>query len=82
MNGGVEIDGKMINCCSTGFMAELTAPVKPGTVLVIRAAGSPWGQTSEEEVRSLSLAEVRWSMPRSAEGEICYATGLKYLAAY
>jgi hypothetical protein len=36
----------------------------------------------EEGFRSMALAEVKWSQPMSVEGEILYATGLRYLSAY
>jgi hypothetical protein len=79
---GKTIDGKMKNCCSTGFYAELKSQVKTGTILMVRTTGSSWGYSVDEGFRSLALAEVKWSKPKSAEGEIFYATGLKYLMAY
>jgi hypothetical protein len=72
----------MKNCCSTGFCAELNAHVKPGTVLVVRTCGRSSGASAEEGLRSLALAQVRWSQPTSADGEVCYATGLRYLMPY
>jgi hypothetical protein len=77
---GEAIDGQMKNCCSTGFYAELKDHVKSGAVLVVRTTGSSWGYSMDEGFRSMALAEVRWSKPKSIEGEVCYATGLKYLA--
>jgi len=82
LQGGEPIDGMMKNCCSTGFCAELNSPVRPGTVLVVRTTGSSWGYSMEEGFRSMALAEVKWSQPMSVEGEIFYATGLRYLSAY
>lgn len=76
------IDGQMKNCCVSGFYAELREQVKMGTILVVRTTGNSWSDSTEEGVRSLALAEVRWSQPKSIEGAVCYATGLKYLMAY
>jgi hypothetical protein len=76
------IDGQMKNCCLTGFYAELQEPFEMGAVLVVRSTGNSCGYSSDEGYRSMALAEVRWSQPKSTEGEVCYATGLKYLMAY
>jgi hypothetical protein len=77
-----EIDGQMKNCCLSGFYAELQEPVTMGTVLVVRASGNSSGYSTDEGYRSLALAEVRWSQPKSIKGEVFYATGLKYLMSY
>jgi hypothetical protein len=69
----------MKNCCTNGFYAELKARFKAGTILVVRTTGGSRGYSKDEGFRSLALAEVKWSLPRSVEGRICYATGLKYL---
>lgn len=82
MPGGQSIDGRMLNCCAAGCYAELKAPVKAGTILVVRTTGGAWGGFTHEGLRSMALAEVRWSEPISIEGTICYATGLKYVIAY
>jgi hypothetical protein len=66
----------------SGFYAELKGHVKSGAVLVVRTTGSSWGYSMDEGFRSMALAEVRWSQPKSIEGEVRYATGLKYLAPY
>lgn len=76
------IDGQMKNCCLTGLYAELKEQVKMGTILLVRTTGSSWGYSMDEGYRSLALAEVRWSKPKSFEGGVCYATGLRYLMAY
>jgi len=82
LNLGEPIDGKLKNCSSAGFYAELKLPVKAGTILVVRVTGR-WGRYSiDEGFRSHALAEVRWSKPISAKVDVCYATGLKYLMAY
>ena len=73
------VDGRMKNCCASGLCAELTACFKVGTILVVRATGGSRGYSKDEGFRSLALAEVKWSLPRSAAGSVCYATGLKYL---
>jgi hypothetical protein len=78
----VPIDGNMKNCCPTGFYAELKEHVKAGTVLVVRMTGSSWGCSADDGLRSMALAEVRWSKPMSVEGKDCYATGMKYLMDY
>jgi hypothetical protein len=79
---GKAIDGLMKNCCLSGFYAELQEQVQMGTILVVRAGGNSSGYSTEEGYRSLALAEVRWSQPKTIEGEVCYATGLKYLMSY
>ena len=82
LNFGELIDGNLKNCCSAGFYAELKLPVKAGTILVVRMTGRPERYSIDEGFRSHALAEVRWSKPISVEGDVCYATGLKYLMAY
>jgi hypothetical protein len=82
LNGEVSIDGNMKNCCPAGFYAELKEHVAAGTILVVRMTGSSWGHSGDVGLRSMALAEVRWSKPMSVEGKPCYATGLKYLMAY
>lgn len=69
----------MKNCCSSGLCAELKAGFKAGTILVVRPTGGSRGYSKDEGFRCLALAEVKWSLPRSVEGNVCYATGLKYL---
>jgi len=82
LNVEESIDGNMKNCCPAGFYAELKEHVTAGTILVVRTTGSSWEASADEGLRSLALAEVRWSKPMSAEGKACYATGLKYLMSY
>ena len=79
MHFNEHVDGRMKNCCVNGLYAELAAHLKAGTVLVVRTIGSSCGYSREEGFRSLAIAEVKWSRLRSIEGEVCYATGLKYL---
>jgi hypothetical protein len=75
------IAGNMKNCCPAGFCAELKEQVKAGTILVVRTTGSSWGCSADDGLRSMALAEVRWSKPISEKGEAGYATGLKYLTS-
>jgi hypothetical protein len=82
LNGEVSIDGNMKNCCPAGFYAELKEHVSAGTILMVRMTGNSWGYSADDGLRSIALAEVRWSKPMSVEGKACYATGLKYLMAY
>jgi len=81
LNSEVSIDGNIINCCPTGFCAELKKHVKMGTILVVRMTGNSWGYSADDGLRSMALAEVRWSKPMPVEGKASYATGLKYLIA-
>jgi hypothetical protein len=81
-NREVSIGGNIKNCCPAGCYAELKEHVAAGTILVVRTTGNSWGYSGEDGLRSMSLAEVRWSKPMSVEGNPCYATGLKYLLAY
>ena len=82
LNSERSIDGRLKNCCAAGFCAELKEHVKAGTILVVRMTGDSWGYSANDGLRSMALAEVRWSKPSSVEGKACYATGLKYLTAY
>jgi hypothetical protein len=79
VNFGEPVGGRMKNCCVNGLYAELGARFKTGTVLVVRTTGSSCGFSKDEGFRSLAVAEVKWSRPRSIEGGVCYATGLRYL---
>jgi hypothetical protein len=81
-NNDMSIDGSMKNCCPAGFYAELKEQVQAGTVLVVRTTSSSWEASADDGLRSMALAEVRWSKPMSVEGKSYYATGLKYLMAY
>ena len=76
-------DGKMKNYCDSGMYAELQTRFRDGTVLLVRTTSSTPERLPpkiEEGFRTISLAEVKWSKPLSANGVFCYATGLKYLA--
>jgi hypothetical protein len=76
-------DGRMQNYCDSGMYAELQTHFKEGTILLVRTTGSvPGGSPAkiEEGFRSISLVEVKWSKPLSANGGVCYGTGLKHLA--
>ena len=79
------IDGKMKNYCGSGMYAELPTHVREGTVLMVRATGIAPEYLSakiEEGFRSVSLVEVKWSKPLSANGAVCYGTGLKHLSIW
>jgi hypothetical protein len=72
------IAGRIRNCSSSGFCAELTEWVKPRTMLLIRASGVP-ASHADAAHRPPALAEVRWAQSDSAGGDARFATGLKYL---
>jgi hypothetical protein len=77
--------GKMKNYCDVGMYAELQTCFKDGTVLLVRTTSSdPDGLPPkiEEGFRSISLVEVKWSKPISANGVVCYGTELKHLAIW
>ena len=76
---GDPVDGIMKNYGSGGMYAELRSRFKAGTILVVRSTGSPSGCPRKNGYRSISLAEVKWSVPLPVQGDICYGTGLKYL---
>jgi hypothetical protein len=82
LQGGETIDGRILNCCPAGFYAELKASVKAGTILVVRMIGGFGEISTDKGLRSMALAEVRWSEAITVEGAVCYATGLKYLLGY
>jgi hypothetical protein len=73
------IDGIMKNYGSGGMHAELRSRFKDGTILIVRSTGSASGCPSRSGYRSISLAQVKWSVPLPVQGDICYGTGLKYL---
>ena len=72
-------EGRMKNCCNSGLCVELRAQVKAGTVLVVRTTGGSCGYSQDEGFRSMALAEVKWSKPKSVEEVACFVTGLKYV---
>ena len=76
---GEAFDGRMRNCCINGLYVELMVQFKTGTILVVRTTGSSCGYSRDEGFRTLALAEVKWSQPKSVEGDVCYATGLRYV---
>ena len=82
LQSGETINGIIFNCCLSGFYAELKEQVLAGTILVVRTTGSSWEASADDGLRTMALAEVRWSKPMAVEGSACYATGLKYLMAY
>jgi hypothetical protein len=76
-------DGRMQNYGDSGMYAELQTRFKEGTVLLARTTSSDPEESPskvEEGFRSISLVEVKWSKPLSANGGYWYGTGLKYLA--
>jgi hypothetical protein len=78
-------DGKIKNYCDFGVYAEIPTHFKVGTVLLVRAtsrASERLPAKIGEGFRSVSLAEVKWSKPVSANGTVCYGTGLKHLAIW
>jgi hypothetical protein len=78
-------DGQMKNYCDSGIYAELLTHFKNGTVLRVRTTGSAAERLpakTEEGFRSVSLLEVKWSKPLSANGVVCYGTGLRHLAIW
>jgi len=81
-HGAEPIEGTIENCGSYGFCAELPKPLSRGTILVVQMAGGSTGYSAQDGLRSMGLAEVRWSKPISVKGAECYSTGLKYLMAY
>ncbi len=77
-----QFDGKMKNYCDCGMFAELQTEFKNGTILVVKTSGASWGRTPpeiQEGLRTITLAEVKWSKSMSADGVSRFATGLKYL---
>lgn len=76
-------DGKMVNYCDSGLYVELQTRFKDGTALLVRTTGGPSEPLPakiEEGFRSISIVEVKWSRTLSANGAVCYGTGLKHLA--
>jgi hypothetical protein len=76
-------DGKIKNYCDCGLYAELQTHFKEGTVLIVRTTSNPTERLPakiEEGLRSIALLEVKWSKPLSANGGVCYGTGLKHLS--
>jgi hypothetical protein len=76
-------DGRMQNYCDSGMYAELQTYFKEGTILLARTTSNDpkgWPSKIEEGFRTISLVEVKWSKPLSANGAVCYGTGLKHLA--
>jgi len=75
----------MKNYCDLGLYAEFQTCVKDGAVLLVRTTSSAPERLPaniEEGFRSVSLVEVKWSKPLSANGAVCYGTGLKHLAIW
>jgi hypothetical protein len=75
-------DGRMQNYCDSGLYAELQTCFKEGTILLVRTTSRTPERLPgkiEEGFRSISLVEVKWSKPFSANGGVCYGTGLKHL---
>jgi hypothetical protein len=76
-------EGKMKNYGDSGIYAELQTRLKEGTILLVRTTGclsEGLPAKIEEGFRSISLVEVKWSKPLSANGVVCYGTGLKHLS--
>ena len=71
--------GIILNICEDGFYAELEAHVKVGTILMFRMTGSPSECHIDDGLRSMGLAEVRWSKVKLVGGEVQSAIGLSYL---
>ena len=79
-SGGCQpMDGKLKNFCADGLCDELRSYLKTGTILAVRTIGSLCVKSAEDELRSLAIAEVKWSAPISTDGEGYNIAGLKYL---
>jgi hypothetical protein len=79
------VDGRMKNYGNSGMYVELMRRFKEGTILVVRTALSPTEglpEKIEEGFRTVSLVEVKWSIPLSGNGAGCYGTGLKHLVLW
>jgi hypothetical protein len=79
------IDGKITNYCDFGMFAILPTYIRAGTVLLIKTTNRPNNRLPakiEEGFRSISLMEVKWSKPLSADGDSCFGTGLRHLAIW
>jgi hypothetical protein len=75
-------DGRMQNYGDSGLYAELQTCFKEGTILLVRTTSRTPERLPgkiEEGFRSISLVEVKWSKPFSANGVVCYGTGLKHV---
>ena len=75
-------DGEMKNYCDFGMFDILPTQVREGTVLFVRTTSNALERLPakiEEGFRSVSLVEVKWSKPLSANGNGCYGIGLKHL---
>jgi hypothetical protein len=80
--GDGTFDGRMQNYCNSGLYAELQTSFKEGTILLVRTtshAPERLPEKIEEGFRSISLVEVKWSKPFSANGDVRYGIGLKHL---
>ena len=77
-------DGKMKNYSDCGMYAELQTEVRKGTILVVQTTSASWSRTQpeiQEGLRTITLAEVKWSRPMPAGGIPRFGTGFKYLIA-
>lgn len=74
--------GTMLNCSGGGTCIELPRKIHEGSIVIIKADGwiseeSP--SVLPEGLRTLSLAEVKWSKRLEDNWTANYAIGLKYL---
>lgn len=74
-------NGTMLNCSPGGTYIELERPYQEGTILMIKAnenLDGPSPAHTVEGVRTISLAEVKWSRTLKNEETSQYGLGLKY----
>jgi len=75
------IDALTLNCCSEGMCFKSNAPFRPGTGLLIRVFDWKWNASSPEIyecLRTITIAEVKWSIERPDETHTSYEVGVKY----
>ena len=70
--GTEPMEGTIENCGPEGFCAEFEKPLSKGTILVVQMGGDSLGYSEQDGLRSMGLAEVRWSKPVSCEGNERY----------
>jgi len=78
------ITGTVINLSENGLCAKIGGHVSRGTSLIVRIAwnqadGPFHGAKTEEGLRSVMIAEVRWAMPLPESEPFACRVGMKLL---
>lgn len=76
-----KIAGTMINCSASGTCIRSNFSLDKGAIILVRILKYPPDLDANvlNDIRTIGLAEVKWTRPLNHNGGSCFGAGLKYL---